>query len=190
MSAQLPPLEPLREVARRLDAAGIEWALGGSALLHVLGLSNSVGDWDLTVDVSQDDAHAALRDLTPTLHGNLRIHADHKVVCFYGTVEVICRFAFFHPDGGDDVIHIPTIVTSTWNGFPIGSPEGWAVAYTLMIGEKPGRAEKAEALFAWAQVHGDAGRVARMLAEPVPETIAGRLRGLLRMRGTEQRRSP
>ncbi len=177
MSAQLPPLEPLRQVARHLDAASIEWALGGSALLHALGLSNSVGDWDLTVDVSQEDAHAALRDLAPTLHGNFRIHADHKVVCFDGTVEVICRFAFFRPDGGDGVIRIPTMVSGMWNGFPTGSPEAWAVAYTLMIGEKPGRAEKAEALFAWTREHGDAGRVARMLAEPVPEAIATRLRG-------------
>ena len=123
MSAQLPPFEPLRQVARRLDAAGIMWALGGSGMMHALGLADSVGDWDLTVDVSQEDAHAALRDLAPTLHGNLGIHADHKVVCFQGAVEVICRFAFFRPDGGPGVIHIPTIVTGTWNGFPLGSPE-------------------------------------------------------------------
>lgn len=179
MTPKLPPFEPLREVARRLDAAGIEWALGGSALMHALGLSDSVGDWDLTVDVSQSDAHAALLDLSPTLHGNFRIHADHKVVCFDGAVEVICRFAFSRPDGEPGVIRIPTIVSRTWNDFPIGSPEAWAVAYTLMIGEKPGRAEKAEALFAWAREHGNAARVARMLEEPVPEGIAMRLRSLV-----------
>jgi len=49
-----------------------------------------------------------------------------------------------------------------------------------MIGEKPGRAEKAEALFAWTREHGDARRLAIMLAEPVPEGIAVRLRGLAR----------
>ena len=178
MSAKLPPFEPLREVARRLDAAGIVWALGGSALMHALRLADSVGDWDLTVDVLQDDARAALRDLAPTLHGNLGIHADHKVVCFDGVVEVICRFAFFRPDGGDGVIHIPTIVTGTWNGFPLGSPEAWAVAYALMIGEKSGRAEKSDALFTWSREHGDARRVARMLEEPVPVAIAQRLRVL------------
>jgi len=186
VTAELPPLEPLREVGRRLDAAGIVWALGGSALMHALGLSNSVYDWDLTVEVSQADAHAALRDLTPTLHGNLGIHADHKVVCFDGTVEVICRFAFFRADGGDGVIHIPTIVTRMWNGFPIGSPEAWAVAYALMIGEKPGRAEKSDALFAWAREHGDPQRLAIMLAESVPEDVAARLRDLVRERGTRQ----
>ncbi len=179
MSAHLPPFEPLREVARRLDAAEIEWALGGSGMMHALGLADSVGDWDLTVDVSQDDAHAALRDLAPTLHGNFKIHADHKVVCFDGAVEVICRFAFFRPGGEPGVIHIPTMVTGTWNGFPIGSPEAWAVAYALMIGEKPGRAEKADELFEWSREHGEARRLARMLKEPVPEAIALRLRNLV-----------
>lgn len=183
MSAALPPLEPLREVGRRLDAAGIVWALGGSALMHALGLSNTVHDWDLTVDVAQADAHVALRELTPTLHGNFGIHADHKVVCFGGAVEVICRFAFFRSDGGDGVIHIPTFVTRMWNGFPIGSPEAWAVAYALMIGEKPGRAEKSDALFEWSREHGDSERLAVMLAEPVPADVAVRLRELLRERG-------
>ena len=184
MNAELPPLEPLREVARRLDTAEIQWALGGSALMHALGLVDVVRDWDLTVDISQDAAHDALRDLTPTLHDNFGIHADHKVVCFDGTVEVICQFAFFRPHGGSGVIRIPTIVTGMWNGFPIGSPEAWAVAYALMIGEKPGRAEKADALFTWAREHGDAQRLAIMLAEPVPEEIAARLRELVRERGT------
>lgn len=182
MTVSLPPLEPLREVARRLEAAGIAWALGGSALMHALGLIDVVRDWDLTVDASQAETHAALRDLTPTLHDNFGIHADHKVVCFDGVVEVICRFAFFDPEGGPRVIHIPTLVSGEWNGFPIGSPEAWAVAYTLMIGEKPGRAEKAEALFAWTREHGDAARLAKLLTEPLPEDLAERVRGLLHER--------
>src|ERR1044072_5571194 len=140
----LPPLEPLEHVRRRLERAGITWALGGSGLLYALGLRDSVGDWDLTTDASQDEAYSALRDLEPTRHGNSGIHADHKVGCFDDTVEVICRFAFFTETG---IVRIPTLVTGTWNGLPLGSPEAWAVAYTLMIGEKPGRAEKAGALF-------------------------------------------
>jgi len=175
-SAALPPLEPLREVGRRLDAAGITWALGGSGLMYALGLADAVRDWDLTVDAAPDAVHVALADLTPMLHGNLGIHADHKVVCFGDAVEVICQFAFFGERG---VIHVPTIVTRVWNDIPIGSPEAWAVAYMLMVGEKPGRAEKAEALFAWVLANGaDARAVAALAEQPLPEELAERVRAL------------
>ena len=134
-------------------------------------------DWDVTVEASQPEAHAALRDLSPTLHANFGIHADHKVVCFDETVEVICRFAFFTESG---IVRIPTILASSWNGFPVGSPEAWAVAYLLMIGEKPGRAEKAEALLEYVRRHGNLGRAAAMLDQPLPPAIRERLERLLR----------
>jgi hypothetical protein len=175
-AASLPPREPLREVGRRLDAAGITWALGGSGLMHALGLADHVRDWDLTVDATQDSVHDALADLAPTLHDHLGIHADHKVVCFGDMVEVICRFAFFGERG---VIHIPTIVTRSSNGVPIGSPEAWAVAYALMVGEQPGRAEKAAALFAWVRANGaDPRALAALGAQPLPEELAERVRAL------------
>ena len=140
MSANIPPFEPLREVARRLDATEIEWALGGSGMMHALGLADSVGDWDLAVDVSQVDAHAALRDLSPTLHGNLRIHADHKVVCFDGAVEVICRFAFFRPEryegfGGSPPSTMgPSTLITIIQGIEIGQSIERNPRVTLMTG--------------------------------------------------------
>src|SRR5262245_54486966 len=140
--------------------------------MHALGLADRVRDWDLSTDASRKTVHDALSDLAPTLHGNLGIHADHKVVCFDGLVEVICGFAFFTPAG---VCRIPTLVTGSWQGYPIGSPVAWAVAYTLMIGEKPGREAKAEALFAYAHEHPDRPAVAALLAEPLPEAIRTRL---------------
>jgi hypothetical protein len=179
--ATLPPLAPLRRVGARLDAAGIVWGLGGSGLMHALRLADTVRDWDLTVDAAQDLVHATLADLAPTLHGNFGIHADHKVVCFGADVEVICRFAFFGERG---VIHIPTIVTRRWNDIPIGSPEAWAVAYALMIGEKPGRAEKAAALFAWVEANGpDPEAVAMLSEEPLPEGLAEKVRALAKSLG-------
>jgi len=176
--SSLPPLEHLAEVGRRLDAAGITWTLGGSAMLHALGLAEHVRDWDVTTDRSVDEVHAALRDLDPSLHGNSGIHADHKVVCFDASVEVICRFAFFRPDGGD-VIRIPTMVSGSWNGYPVGSPEAWAVAYALMIVENPERMEKAATLFAWVQKRGDRSRVQAMLQQPLPEELERLLRGMI-----------
>jgi hypothetical protein len=176
--SSLPPLDHLAQVARRLDAAGIAWALGGSAMLHALGLADHVRDWDLTTDRSLEDVHAALRDLSPAIHGNSGIHADHKVGCFDDGVEVICRFAFFHPEG-DDVIRIPTMVSGSWNGYPVGSPEAWAVAYALMIAEDAARMEKAATLFAWVQKHGDRSRVEAMLEEPLPDPLRRLLSGMI-----------
>ena len=175
-AVSLPPLAPLADVGRRLDAAGIEWALGGSGLLHALGLASEVRDWDLTVDSDPATTRAALADLAPVLHGNSGIHADHKLVCCDAAVEVICRFAFF---GDRGVIRIPLRVTRRWNGVPIGSPEAWAVAYTLMIAERPGRADKARALFDWVRAHGaDAGVLAALAAEPLPPELADTLHAL------------
>jgi hypothetical protein len=177
-SVTTPPREHLDQVARALDAAGIEWALGGSALCMALGLASRVGDWDLTTDAAPEAIVAALRDLTPApeLHGNSGIHADHKVVCFGGTVEVISRFAFFGED--DAVIRIPTIVTGKWQGYPVGSPLAWAVAYTLMAGEKEGYDVKAERLFALVEARGEAPAAERdaLLAHPLPADVARRLR--------------
>lgn len=173
MSA-LPPIEPLREVARRLEAAEITFALGGSGLMHALGLADAVRDWDVTTDAPRAAVRDALADLDPVLHGNSGIHADHKVTAFAGGIEVICQFAFFGPGG---VIRIPTIVTGAWQGIPLGSPLAWAVAYALMIGEKPGRAEKAETLFAYAREHPDSRALAALATAPLPEGLRRRLPG-------------
>jgi hypothetical protein len=170
--SRLPPFEPLDAVTRRLNTAGIAFALGGSALGHALGLVADVRDWDLTTDAAPDVVEDALRDLTRSRHGHSGVHADHKVVCFAGVVEVICQMAFFTPGG---VVRIPTVVTGAWHGFPIGSPAAWAVAYSLMVHEKPGYAEKAERLFEWI-----AGRISTvereaLEAQPIAPKIAMRL---------------
>jgi hypothetical protein len=45
-----------------------------------------------------------------------------------------------------------------------------------MIGEKPGRAEKAEALFAWVREHGaDPRAMAALAVQPLPEELRARL---------------
>lgn len=170
-----PPLEPLLEVTRSLEGAGIAFALGGSALCLALGLASRVHDWDLTTDASVDQVHEALRPLAPERHGNSGIHADHKVVCHGGTVEVICRFAFFGERG---VVHVPTMAAGTWQGVPLGSPLAWAVAYSLMVGEKAGYQEKAERLFAWLEARGGASAAEReaLLAQPLPDDLARRVR--------------
>ncbi len=168
----LPTREPLEAVAARLRAAGIPFALGGSALLHAIGLESRVGDWDLTTDAEVDDVALALDDLEPARHGHSGVHADHKLVCFGGTVEVICRMAFFTPGG---IVRIPTVATATWEGHPVGSPAAWAVAYALMAGEKAGYESKAERLFAWTVGRITEAERSALAREPVPAAIAARL---------------
>ena len=178
MTAALPPLEPLRRALARLAAAGVPHALGGSGLLAALGLVDVVHDWDVTCDATLDGLAGVFADLPHERFGNSGCHADHKLNLEGGGIELIARFAFFVPGG---IVRIPTLATRTWNGVPVGSPEGWAVAYALM-GELEGvarRRERAEMLFGWlAENRADQAIVGTLLAEPLPAWLAGRLRAL------------
>ena len=166
-----PPIEPLHEMVARLEGAGLVCALGGSGMLAAFGLVESVRDWDVTTDAPLDRVHDLFRDLEPDLYGSSGIHADHKLVLRNGEIEVIVGFAM-HGERG--VIHLPTIVTESWRGVPLGSPEVWAVAYTLL-----GREEKATMLFEWMGRSGaDRAAIARITAEPLDASLQRRLTAL------------
>jgi hypothetical protein len=171
VSAPLPPLEPLLEVDRRLAGAGIAHALGGSALLHALGLEDHVGDWDVNTEADHDVLGPLFADLAPVKFGSSGIHADSKIQLYGAKVEVIVKMAII---AEGRIVRIPTLPRGAWQGVPVGSPEAWAVSYALL-----GRFEKSERLFAWLAKHGArAGDVARMLEEPLPRDLADRLRAL------------
>ena len=183
---QLPPLEPLRLVTSRLDAAGIEWAVGGSALLASLGLIDRVHDWDLQVESDAEPLQFLFATLPHSYHGHGGCHADWKLSFDEQRTEVIPRFAFFVPGehGRDTVVRVRMQVSGHWRGLPMASPEGWACAYWLMgrydePSQRERRAARAELLFAWLAGHGaDAARLDRMLLEPLPEELAARLHSL------------
>jgi hypothetical protein len=166
-----PPFELLRSTIERLEHAGITVAVGGSGLLAALGLTDRVRDWDLTTDASREEVAAALAGEPLTLSGNDALHADQKLALSDGAVEIILGFAFFTETG---VVRIPTLVSARPDGLPLGSPEGWAVAYHLL-----GRGEKSERLLIYLEAHGaQAEARARLLAEPLPPQIAARLAAL------------
>ena len=172
---KLPPLGPLEEVHRRLDRAGIEHALGASALLHSLGLEDHVGDWDINTEAGHDVLGPLFADLDAVKFGSSGIHADSKIQLFGANVEVIVRMAII---AEGKVVRIPTLPRGEWRGVPVGSPEAWAVSYALL-----GRAEKSERLFAWLAQHGARGEdVARMLEEPLPPALAAKLEALPKSR--------
>jgi hypothetical protein len=174
----LPPIEPLRAVIARLESARVPHALGGSGLLAGLGLADDVNDWDVTCEADLDTLAGVFADRPHERFGNSGCHADHKLNLEGGGIELIARFAFFVPGG---IVRIPTIVTGTWRGLPLGSPEGWAVAYALMgeLESSPRRTVRAQALFAHLATTGaDADAVRGLLAQPLPEALARRLAAL------------
>jgi hypothetical protein len=168
-----PPLGPLLEVVGVLGRAGLPCYLGGSGLLASLGLADRVNDWDVTTDASIDQVAAALGGRAFDLAGPSGVHADDKAMLAAERIEVIARFAFA-VEGG--VVRIPNGISATWRGVPVGSPEGWAVAYALL-----GRAPKSELLLRHLEGAGaDDATCRRLLAQPLPPTLAARVAALPR----------
>ena len=166
-----PPLEPLLELVARLEAEGIRCALGGSGLLAALGLTETVHDWDLTVDASVEQLVPFAGGWPFETAGSSGVHADAKLMFPAHSIEIIARFAFHGPRGA---IRIPTVVTGRWRGVPLGSPEAWLSAYHLL--ERPA---KRDLLLGHLLAHGhDQAVVERLLAEPLPAGLAGMLAAL------------
>ncbi len=175
-----PPIPPgapdparARAVVLGLERSGVRCALGGSGLLAALGLAATMRDWDVTTDAPLEAILAAIEDRPAEHHGNDALHADEKLTLAAEGVEIIRRFAFFTPGG---VVRLPTFVTGRWHGIPIGAAECWAIAYDLL--ERPA---KRDLLLGWLARHGaDGARLDGLLAQPLPEPIAARLRALPR----------
>ena len=175
---EAPPLAPLRGLLDRLDRAGLRHALGASGLLAALGLVAKVNDWDVQVDAPIDALERATTGVASARFGNDRVHADHKLSFDAERVELIAGFAFFAPAG---VVTIPFAVTGTWQGLPLASPTAWAAAYALMgeLEDSPRRRERADRLFAWLSDRTpERAVIDALLAQPVPEELAARLRAL------------
>lgn len=172
-----PPIEPLQRLLARFEAAGLTVALGGSGLLAALGLSDRVRDWDLTTDETPNRLLPLLSDVRIATSGPSGVHADEKVMIPAWDIELICGFALRSAGG---VVRIPTVVTRRWQEIPVGSPEGWAVAYALM-----GRSERAETLFDWLAGQGaDSGVLDTLRRQPIPAELAARLASLPTSRTT------
>lgn len=175
-----PPLALLIEAGARLDRAGIRWGLGGSGLLHAMGLAEHVGDWDLQTDAGPEACEQALAGLHLVRWDHNGCHADHKLAIWDGAVEVVIRFAFFTPRG---VVRVPAAVHGQWQGLPLASAEGWATAYALLaeLEGGPTRAEKSEALFEHlARTGVDGATLEALVAQPLPAALEARLRALPR----------
>lgn len=150
---QTPPLGGVHRLVAVLQIASWRPAIGGSALLVALGLSDRARDWDVTVDAPADAvvgmldrAGIAYRDVTRT-DG---IYASDRCLTLDGPINLLVNFALRGPDG---VERLPTRVTGCWSGLPLADPEVWARAYRLL-----GRDDKAELLEQVLESNGQSAR--------------------------------
>lgn len=158
-----------------LESAGTDCALGGSGMMHSLGLTESVNDWDLTTDAPMDKVLASLTAFkaAPQRVGDFPFASDYliKVETQGKAIEIIGGFKIHAKDG---VVRIPTVASHRWKGIAVGSPEVWAVAYELM-----NRPLKAERLWRYLDIHGaNPGAVNQLESPAIPAEIRSRLRKL------------
>lgn len=139
MKAQLPALHT---IAKALQQAHIEFALGGSGLMAALGCPVEVHDWDLTTEAEEDQIFEVIKQFSHQRIQPNGIYASrylYKIEIEGTPIDLIGSFALRNDQG--KVETIPSTITSTWNGVPLGSPEAWVRAYQLL-----GRLEKANML--------------------------------------------
>lgn len=175
---QLPPFEGLLSLTARLDAAGVPWAVGGSALLAALGIADEAHDWDVQVEAGPTQLQELFADRPHAFSGNQGCHADWKLAFETERTELIARFAFA-VEGG--VVRIPLAVSRRWRGLPMASPEAWACAYWVLArhGEEAQRGRRRrqeEAIFGWLERHGaDRILIEIVRAERLPDDLDARL---------------
>ena len=132
-TASTPPFLALSELAARLKAAGIPFALGGSAVLAHYGLETQVRDWDVTTEGSWNQIAPLLKDWDHEVQKPSGIYATNflcKISLHGASIDLMSGFAVRTADGG--IYNVATVAADVWRGIPVGSPEIWQKAYALM----------------------------------------------------------
>jgi hypothetical protein len=157
-------LQAARRLGEALTAAGITWALGGSAVLIAHDLWHQPpGDFDLTTDADLSALEEALQDfaVTRSPKSGVAPFMTEALLVVEPAIDLIVKFAIRTETG---TVYLPTIVTGTWQGLQVGAPEVWAVAYRLMD-----RPAKADLLSGYLLRRGaDPAVKAMLLAQPLP----------------------
>ncbi|MEK8130698.1 hypothetical protein WMW72_22580 [Paenibacillus filicis] len=184
--------EALRLITTSLHKEQIEWALGGSALLSVYGLTERTNDLDLFVS-AQDvlRAHEVLQKL-----GEYTVMAPKEPYCtvhflhytIAGTeVDLMGLFGIRHEEGvyrldwrrheQDQTLPLPVEGTEETLDIPLASLEDWYILYSLI----PGRSAKAEAIEGyWEHAGGpEPERLREALSRELPHTLRRRIQLLL-----------
>ncbi|NQX61200.1 hypothetical protein [Paenibacillus qinlingensis] len=172
----IPDIKNLVAVTQTLEHAGICYSLGGSGLMLSLGLTNTVGDWDVMVDAPKEQVKSALQHehIEEITSGDYPFGTAYKLVIHSQApqVELIGRLSIYTDEG---LCRLPSIPSTIWNGIHVGSPEVWYVAYALM-----NRSAKAAILLSYLkEIGANKDVLKRLMNEPLPDAIMGEIRGLI-----------
>ncbi len=169
-------------VVDRLRKHRIRFALGGSGMLHAMGLVQVVNDWDLSVECKKEELLQALHglDWEELGCGTAPFASGYRISIPSLNADVIGNFAMQTELGK---VELPVRVGWEWEGIPVSAPEVWFVAYSLM-----GREEKAALILEHLKRHPErihAGLVEALLESPaLPALERQELEGLLVLSGS------
>jgi hypothetical protein len=132
----------LEAVALRLQAGGIPFLLGGSALLHALGARVDVGDLDLVLRPGdREPLHAAAGDWwrSFTTEPTPLFRSDWKAALEVGGVPVDALGGLAWADG-DRIVRMPFRAEGTWRcgaaEVPLAPARHWLALYELYRPER------------------------------------------------------
>lgn len=144
-------IKDLVRITDELKESGISCALGGSGLLHALGLVEQVNDWDLLVECSKEKLLKVIQRYSwqEQSSGDGLFASEYRIQVVPISIDFIGYFALRSSKG---IVRLPLEKEEaegkrngnrhTWHGISLSAPEIWYVAYKMM-----GREPKAELLY-------------------------------------------
>ncbi|MEK4436140.1 MULTISPECIES: hypothetical protein [Paenibacillus] len=121
----------LLPLIKRLEENNIPYALGGSGLLHYLGLIDFVNDWDIVVECPKHLLFSIINeyDFTEQESGDYPFASQYRISIESLKIDFIGYFALY---SDDTIINLPVHSMGKWDIINVSSPELWYVAYYLM----------------------------------------------------------
>jgi len=139
-------LKSLETVISRLRSNHIDFVIGGSGMMNLIGAQEKFDDWDIMTDASPEKVREALEGLTvsePEPKAPFDSEAFFEVTIGTEKVEVICGFTLVIEG---EKIRFPAHVACVRQGLPLPDPRTWTRIYEVLgHPEKANRMKKLEA---------------------------------------------
>lgn len=124
--------ESLETVVSRLRSNGIDFVIGGSGMMNLLGARDQFDNWDVMTDAAPDKVRTALAGLTfsePVPQPPFDSDAFFEVTVGTEKVDVICGFSLVV---GSEKVRFPALVASVRQGLPLPDPRMWVRIYEAL----------------------------------------------------------